>query len=155
MEGGNEHGVKPGVSHRSKLLFLDAVFPHIGPFCHSQNSAFKNWKHFAGLNELIQHTLARRRENSKWRLCPGASAFRHIIESQTQQAPYFVLLNQAKLAPFHEDEGHRIKPRYLLASILSSEKWLKQSRGDRHLPPPPPHTYTSLSQGLFPGGKKI
>lgn len=119
--------MKPVVSHRSELVFLDAVFfSPIGPFCHSQNSAFKNWKHFAGLNELIQHTLARRRENSKWSLCPGASAFRHIIESQTQQAPYFVLLNQAKLAPFHEEEGHRIKPRYL-APILSSEKWLKQS----------------------------
>ena len=34
-------------------------------FCHSENYVLKNWKHFAGLNELIQHTLARRKEDSK------------------------------------------------------------------------------------------
>lgn len=61
------HSDKPRLPLHSFIL--------ITIFCHSQNSALKNWKHFAAPNELIQHTLARKQENSKWRLSLGSSAF--------------------------------------------------------------------------------
>lgn len=54
--------MKPVVSHSSKLVFLYAVLFSSVHSATQQNSVLKNWKHFAGLNELIQHTLARRRE---------------------------------------------------------------------------------------------
>lgn len=66
----------------------------IATFWHTENSALKTWKHFAGLNDLIQLTLAKRGRTPN-RFCLGSPAFSHIIDNRMQDLPLFALMHQA------------------------------------------------------------